>query len=70
MIFSGLLEQCTFTSCAFSKTSFKNVTFKNCFFKYCNLKRVEFSECYADKLTYAFLKNCKANLSGITLLNP
>ncbi len=68
IIFSGLLEECTFTSCSFSKTTFKNVTFKNNFFKYSDLKRVEFVDCQADKLTYEFLKNCKANLTGITLL--
>lgn len=68
IIFSGLLEECSFTRCAFSKTTFKNATFKNSFFKYSDLKRVEFIDCHADKLTYEFLKNCKANLTGITLL--
>lgn len=66
--FSGLLEECSFTSCAFSKTKFKSATIKNSFFKYSDLKRVEFIDCNADKLTYEFLKNCKANLTGITLL--
>ena len=68
IIFSGLLEECSFTSCAFSKVSFKNVTIKNSFFKYSDLKHVEFIDCHVDKLTYAFLKNCKANLNGIILL--
>lgn len=68
IIFSGLLEECSFASCAFSKTTFKNSTIKNSFFKYCDLKRVEFIDCYADKLSYEFLKNCKANLAGITIL--
>ncbi|MES2285623.1 MAG: pentapeptide repeat-containing protein [Bacteroidota bacterium] len=68
IIFSGLLEECSFTSCAFSKVTFKNATIKNSFFKYSDLKRVEFIDCHADKLTYEFLKNCKANLTGITLL--
>lgn len=68
LIFSGLLEACSFTSCAFSKVTFKNVTMKQSFFKYSDLKRVEFIDCYADHLTYAFLKNCKANLTGISLL--
>lgn len=68
MTFSGSFEECSFNSCAFSKSSFKNATFKNSFFKYCDLKRVEFINCHADKLTYAFLKNCKANLAGIALL--
>lgn len=68
IIFSGLLEQCSFTNCAFSKVTFKNATIKNSFFKYSDLKRVEFIDCHADKLTYEFLKNCKANLKGIILL--
>lgn len=66
--FSGLLEECVFTSCAFSKVTFKDITITNSFFKYCDLKRVEFINCQTDKLTYAFLKNCKANMAGITLL--
>lgn len=67
IVFSGLLEECTFTSCAFSKVTFKNATLKNSFFKYCDLKRVGFIDCVADKLTYEFLKNCKANMDGIAL---
>ena len=65
--FSGLMEDCSITSCAFSKVIFKNATFKNSFFKYSDLKRVAFIDCHADKLTYEFLKNCKANLAGIIL---
>jgi uncharacterized protein YjbI with pentapeptide repeats len=68
IVFSGLLEECSFTSCAFSKVIFKNATIKNSFFKYSDLKRVEFIDCFADKLTYEFLKNCKANLTGVALL--
>jgi uncharacterized protein YjbI with pentapeptide repeats len=68
IIFSGLLEECSFTNCSFSKISFKNATIKNSFFKYSDLKRVEFIDCQADKLTYEFLKNCKADLTGIKLL--
>jgi len=69
IIFNGLLEDCSFTSCAFSKTTFKNATIKNSFFKYSDLKRVAFIDCHADRLTYEFLKNCKANLSGITVIS-
>jgi uncharacterized protein YjbI with pentapeptide repeats len=68
IVFSGLLEECSFTSCAFSKVIFKNATIKNSFFKYSDLKRVEFIDCFADRLTYEFLKNCKANLTGVALL--
>jgi uncharacterized protein YjbI with pentapeptide repeats len=66
--FSGLLEDCSFSSCAFSKVSFKNATIKNSFFKYCYLKRVEFIDCQTDKLTYEFLKNGKANLTSVTVI--
>jgi uncharacterized protein YjbI with pentapeptide repeats len=68
IIFSGLLQECSFTGCSFTKTTFKNATLKNSFFKYSDLKRVEFIDCQADKLTYEFLKNCKANLADVTLL--
>ena len=68
MVFSGLLEDCSFTSCAFSKTAFKDVTIRNSFFKYSDLKRVEFFNCQADRLSFAFLKNNKANLEGISIL--
>jgi uncharacterized protein YjbI with pentapeptide repeats len=68
IIFSGLLQEWSFTGCSFTKTTFKNAMLKNSFFKHSDLKRVEFIDCQADKLTYEFLKNCKANLAGITLL--
>lgn len=67
IIFSGLLEECSFTNCAFSKVTFKNATIRNSFFKYSDLKRVKFIDCLADKLTYEFLKNGKANLTGLTI---
>jgi hypothetical protein len=34
------------------------------------LKRIRFIDCKADKMTYAFLKNGKADMTGITLLTP
>ncbi len=68
MIFSGLLEDCSFTSCSFSKTTFRDVTIRNSFFKYSHLKRVEFINCQADRLSFAFLKNNKAYLDGISIL--
>lgn len=69
MVFSGLFEDCSFTGCAFTKTAFENALLKNSFFKYSNLKRVEFIDCQADRLSYAFLKNCKADLTGIGMLS-
>ena len=68
MTFSGLLEDCSFTSCSFSKSTFQNVTFKNCFFKYSDLKRVNFIDCNADRVTYEFLKNNKADVSSIAII--
>ena len=32
------------------------------------MKRLRFNNCKADQLTYAFLKNGNADLSGITLV--
>ena len=66
MIFTGFLDQCSFVKCAFSKVTFEKTTFTNCFFKYSDLKRVIFNDCLADRLTYEFLKNCKADMTGIT----
>lgn len=68
IIFSGLLSLCSFTNCDFSRVSFENAVIRNSFFKYCNLKRVRFISCQADRPTYEFLKNCKADVSGISLI--
>jgi uncharacterized protein YjbI with pentapeptide repeats len=69
IIFDGTLEDCYFENCSFKKVTFQNSTLINSFFKNnSRLNRVRFIDCKADKLTYAFLKNGKADLSGITLL--
>jgi uncharacterized protein YjbI with pentapeptide repeats len=70
IVFDGTLEECYFENCSFNKVTFRNATLINCFFKGKSLKRISFIECQADKLTYAFLKNGKADLTGITLLTP
>jgi uncharacterized protein YjbI with pentapeptide repeats len=67
MVFDGILEDCSFENCDFSRVTFQNATLLNTFLKNRSLKRVKFIECKADKLTYAFLKNGKADLTGITL---
>ena len=67
-VFDGRWEDCSFENCAFSRVTFQNATLTNTFFKGKSLKRIRFIECKADKLTYAFLKNGKADLAGITLL--
>jgi len=68
IVFDGTLEDCYFENCAFTRVTFRNATLTNTFFKGKSMKRIRFIECKADKLTYAFLKNGKADLSGITLL--
>jgi uncharacterized protein YjbI with pentapeptide repeats len=67
--FDGTLEDCTFESCGFGKVKFQNATILNTFFKNNKkFKKVEFDNCKVDKITYAFLKNNNANLTGITVL--
>jgi len=68
LIFDGTVEDCIFEYCSFSKITFKNATLKNTFFKCKTLKHLKFIDSQADRLTYEFLKNGKANLTGLTLL--
>jgi uncharacterized protein YjbI with pentapeptide repeats len=65
LVFDGTLEECCFENCSFNRVTFRNATLINTFFKNKNLKRVKFVDCKADKLTLAFLKNGKADLTGI-----
>lgn len=68
IVFEGTLNDCYFENCAFTRVAFRNARLINTFFKNKSLKRVSFINCQADRITYAFLKNGKADLSGITLL--
>jgi len=69
ILFEGPIEDCLFERCSFYNVKFQNTTFRNTFFKYNQrFKKVEFVNCKADTLTYAFLKSNQANLEGITLL--
>ncbi len=68
MIFTGSLEDCSFENCAFTRVTFQNATLINTFFKNKSLKRIRFIDCQADRMTYEFLKNGKADLNGISLL--
>ncbi len=68
IVFDGTMEDCSFENCAFTRVTFRNSTLINTFFKNKSLKHIRFIECKADNLTYAFLKNGKADLSGITVL--
>jgi uncharacterized protein YjbI with pentapeptide repeats len=67
-IFEGTIEDCYFDNCSFSRVTFQQATLTNTFFKGRSLKRIEFIDCKADRMSYQFLKNGKANLEGITLL--
>ena len=68
IVFTGTLQDCSFENCSFTKVTFKNAMILNSFFKNKSLKRIQFIDCQADRITYEFLKNGKANLTGITLL--
>lgn len=70
IVFDGTWKECAFENCEFSRVTFQNTTFINTFFKNKSLKRIRFIDCKADKMTYAFLKNGKADLTGITFLTP
>lgn len=68
-VFGGTLEDCFFENCAFYSVKFQDATLINTFFKNNKkFKRVQFINCKVDKITYAFLKNNQANLTGISLL--
>jgi len=68
IVFEGTVEDCSFENCAFKKVTFQNATLINTFFRNKNLKGIRFIDCQVDKLTYAFLKTGKADLTGITLI--
>jgi uncharacterized protein YjbI with pentapeptide repeats len=70
IVFAGTLEDCYFENCVFTRVTFQNATLINTFFKNKSLKRIRFIDCQADRMTYEFLKNGKADLTGITLLTP
>ncbi|WP_172195073.1 pentapeptide repeat-containing protein [Saccharibacillus qingshengii] len=70
LVLEGMFEGCSFENCAFSDVTFRNATLTRTFFKNKTLKKVRFIDCKADRLTYSFLKSGKADLSGITLIDP
>jgi transcriptional regulator with XRE-family HTH domain len=62
IVFTGTLEDCYFENCAFKRVTFQNATLANTFFKNNkNLKRISFIDCKADRMTYEFLKQGKAD---------
>lgn len=68
VVFNGTIEECSFENSSFTKVTFKNATLINTFFKGKRLKGIQFIDCHADRMTYEFLKNGKADLTGLTLL--
>ena len=68
IVFEGELEDCSFENTAFLRVTFHNAALRNTFFKCKSLKKIKFINCQADRMTYEFLKNGKADLSGITLI--
>lgn len=69
IIFEGTMEDCYFEKCEFTRVTFQNTSLINTFFKNNEkLKRIRFVDCTADRMTYEFLKQGKADLSGITLM--
>lgn len=69
IVFEGTMEDCSFENCGFRQVVFQETTLLNTFFKNNkNLKRIRFANCKADRMTYEFLKQGKADLSGVELL--
>jgi uncharacterized protein YjbI with pentapeptide repeats len=68
IVFDGTVEDCCFENCAFKKVTFQHSTLINTFFKNKSLKGIRFTDCKADRMSFEFLKNGKADLTGITLL--
>ena len=67
--FSGALEDCHFEQCSFYNVRFDHAIIQNTFFKQNDkLKKVAFINCKVDTLTYAFLKNNGATMTGITVM--
>jgi uncharacterized protein YjbI with pentapeptide repeats len=64
---NGIIDDCYFENCAFKRVIFRNATLLNNFFKNKNLKGISFVNCQADRMTYEFLKNGKADLTGLTM---
>jgi len=68
IVFNGKVEDCSFENCSFTRITFQNATLINTFFKNRSLKHIKFIDCKADRMTYEFLKNGKADLHGIILV--
>ncbi len=70
IVFEDNIDDCYFENCSFKKVTFRNATLINTFFKNKSLKGIRFIDCQTDRMTYEFLKNGKADLTGITMIIP
>lgn len=69
VVIEGAVEDCHFEKCTFTRVTFQNARITNTFFKYNNVKRLQFINCEADRITYELLKNAKADVSGIKVIS-
>lgn len=67
--FSGEVTACVFDNCAYSDTVFKDAHLTNTFFKGRGLKKIQLTNCTVDSITYVFLKNAKAKLNNVTIVD-
>lgn len=67
LTFSGEVTDCRFEGGDFTRVVFDGVIFRNVFVKNCKLKHARFCGCHADRLSLAFLKASKADVSGIVM---
>ncbi|MFN5982338.1 MAG: helix-turn-helix domain-containing protein [Fluviicola sp.] len=67
-IFEGKLDDCSFENCSFKRVTFQNATLLNTFFKCGSMKKIQFVNCKVDRMTYEFLRNGKADLSGVEII--
>lgn len=68
IVFSGLVDNCSFENCDVARVTFKDATITNTFFKGNSLKKISFENCIVDRITYEFLKGAKAKLEGVGIL--
>ena len=68
IFFDGEIIDCAFENCDFARVEYNSAVIRNTFFKNCKLKRAKFINCKADKLSYAFMKTCKADLSDVKIV--
>lgn len=68
LIIEGMVKDCYFEHCAFKRVTFRDAVLTSTFFKNRSLKQIKFINCKADRMTYEFLKNGKADLNGIELI--